>query len=229
VNWIIEYIKKTIKIDNPIIVEIGACEGEDSLEFLRLFGNKTQAHCFEADPRNIKKFEKKVNHPRCHLYPLAISHIDGKTTFYQSFGKRPGSPDQVDRCSSGSINKPQGHLKAQKWCSFNDGIEVPSITLDTWCKQNNIDSIDLIWADVNGGEASMIEGAYEAFKFTKYIYTEFGPSPLEAKQWFNLDVENNFKLFENGINRETILDLLPDFEQIRVINNNVFMRNRNLT
>lgn len=228
-NQIIEYIKKQIKIKNPIIIEIGCCGGEDSLAFLQAFGDTTKLYCFEADPRNIEIFRRRIkDSSRCELIPVAISNEDGETTFYQSFGKRPGHPNQINRCSSGSTRQPQGHLQAQKWCHFNAGIKVPSITLDTWCKQNGITAIDLIWADVNGGERDMIEGAQKTLKFTKYIYTEFGPNQAEAREWFGLDVDKEFKLFEGGITKEEILAMLPDFEEIGVINNNVFMKNRSL-
>lgn len=228
-NHIINQLKTQMQIKHPTIVEIGCCDGEDSLAFLSAFGNKMKLYCFEADPRNIVIFRENIkDSDRCKLVPMAISNEDGEVTFYQSFGKRPGNPSQVNRRSSGSIRKPDGHLQAQKWCSFNDGIKVPSITLDSWCKQNGITSIDLIWADVNGGERNMIEGAKNALKFTKYIYTEFGPTKQEAQKWFGLDVDVDFKLFEGGITREEILTMLPDFEEIAVINNNVFMKNRSL-
>lgn len=228
-NWIIEYIKKQINTENPIIIEIGCCQGEDSLEFLQAFGNETKLYCFEAEPRNIEIFKRRIkDSTRCKLIPMAISDNDGETTFYQSFGSRPGHPSQTNRCSSGSIRKPQGHLQVQKWCSFNNGIKVPCITLDTWCKKNKITHIDLIWADVNGGEKAMIEGAKEALKFTKYIYTEFGPNQSDAQEWFDVVVDEKFRLFEEGINKTEILAMILDFDEIKVINNNVFMGNRNL-
>lgn len=228
-NDVIKYLQQT-KTKNPVIIEIGCYDGMDSLAFIDAFGGTTQAYCFEADPRNIEICKNRIrNYSRCKLIPMAISNNDGETTFYQSFGKRPGYLGQINRCSSGSTKKPKGHLQAQRWCHFNDGIKVPSITLDTWCKQNEITSIDLIWADVNGGEKDMIEGARQALKFTKYFYTEFGPNKAEAKKWFGLDVDEEFKLFEEGITKEEILVMLPDFDEICVINNNVLLKNRSLT
>ncbi len=214
---IIRDLKKIVDAKNPIVVEIGCCEGSDSKHFLNIFDD-IQLFCIEADPRNADLFKRFVgDDPRCQLFHLAISDKDGEITFFQSYGPRdhfiPGIGN-VERRSSGSIRKPKDHLRRHPWCKYNDGLTVPSLTLDTWCKQNSIDSIDLIWADVNGAEVDMINGAQEALKFTRYIYTEFGPDGAE--------------LFEGGINKKTVMGMLPDFEEVLTYHNNVLMRNKEL-
>ncbi len=214
---IVETLKSIVGGENPVVLEIGCCEGKDSKTFLQVF-EKIQLYCFEADPRNVDLFKRYVgDDARCRLFSTAISNKDGEITFFQSFGPRdqhlPGI-GTVARQASGSVRKPKEHLKAHPWCTFNEGLTVPSTTLDTWCKQHGLNGIDLVWADVNGAERDMIEGAQEAFKFTRYLYTEFGPKGRE--------------IYEGGIDQDTILDLLPDFERVLVNNNNVLLRNTKL-
>ena len=53
-------IKNLIRNKQPIIIEIGAHYGEDTLRFKHIFPNAT-LHCFEPDPRNIEIFKKHVH------------------------------------------------------------------------------------------------------------------------------------------------------------------------
>ena len=39
-------------------------------------------------------------------------------------------------------------------------------------------AIDLIWADVQGAEADLIEGGTEALRRTRYFYTEYNNQEL---------------------------------------------------
>ena len=79
-----ELFKKMVQKDNPVIVEIGAHFGEDTLRFLEVFP-QGQIHCFEPDPRCIKVFRRYVTDPRATLYELALSNCEGSATFYQSY------------------------------------------------------------------------------------------------------------------------------------------------
>ena len=45
-----------IGTDSPVVVEIGAHYGEDSLRFLEMFTG-IKLYCFEPDPRNIQTFK----------------------------------------------------------------------------------------------------------------------------------------------------------------------------
>ncbi len=44
---------------------------------------------------------------------------------------------------SGSIRKPKNHLVVHPWCKFEKEIIVKTKRLDTWCKEKEIDRIDL--------------------------------------------------------------------------------------
>ena len=84
---------KLLQKNNPVILEIGACTGEDSLTFLREFSD-IQLHCFEPDPRSVKIHQNTVKDARCQLHPIAISDVDGEAEFYQSTG-----PDETGEYS----------------------------------------------------------------------------------------------------------------------------------
>ncbi len=208
---IVNLLGKLVGTGSRTMLEIGACEGNDSKCFLKVFKN-LKLFCFEADPDNCENHKRIVKSSRCQLIEGAISDIDGTVTFNRSGGIHPGV--MSNRRSSGSTNKPTGHLKLHPWCTFNQSITVPSYTLDTWCQQNSIRHIDLIWADVNGAEAKMLAGGTEILKRTRYLYTEFGPEDTE--------------IWAEGITKEQIKSRLPQFEEIFVHSNNVLLKNTEL-
>ena len=68
--------KSIIKKNNPVIVEVGAHYGEDSMRFVETFP-KCKIFCFEPDKRNIDIFKKYVNDKRVHLFEVALSNKSG--------------------------------------------------------------------------------------------------------------------------------------------------------
>ena len=205
-SHIIQTLQSVIGCDCPTVLEIGSCEGEDSIKFLRTFPT-IRLFCFEPDPANCNKHRRHIQDARCQLIEAAITNEDKNVVFHRSGGR--------SRRASGSLRQPKDHLKRHPWCKFDEDIVVPGITLDTWCSQNQIEIIDLIWADVNGAETSMIAGGQQALSRTRYLYTEFGP--------------NNAEIYEGGVTKSQIIALLPQFEEVLVHSNNVLLRNKKLT
>jgi FkbM family methyltransferase len=211
-NEIITRLKTIVDVDTPVVLEVGACEGKDSRRFLDIFGN-IRLWCFEPDPKNCQDHRQLISpgDTRCKLKECAIGDKDGEVIFHRSGGR--------NRRASGSLRNPKEHLQMHPWCTFDEDITVPCLRLDTWyeinSKQFDFDIIDLIWADVNGAETSMIAGAQEALVKTKYLYTEFGPDGHE--------------IYQGGVTKEQIKKLLPDFEEMFVHSNNVLLRNKVLT
>ena len=141
-------------------------------------------HC-----NSIDDLFKKVNSSNLNLIEKAVSNIDGKTTWYNSQQIPPLSEKEKERgikewSASSSINKPLNHLKTFEVVEFDDPIEVPSIKLDTWFEsQSDIDFIDFIWADVNGGERELVLGGLNTLKnHASYLYTEFSDNQMMEGQ-----------------------------------------------
>ena len=90
-------IKDLLNKNNPIIIEIGAHYGEDTLRFLEIFPN-AKIHCFEPDDRNINIFNQMVNDDRVVLYQSALSNQNGKARFYKSFTENESNivPEKYD-------------------------------------------------------------------------------------------------------------------------------------
>lgn len=173
-----------------IIFELGAHIGQDTEKLIIQFPKST-IYSFECDPRNINTIKNKSLINKINLIECAIYKEDGNMQFYQS----DGHPPQHDRnnTASSSLYKPTGHLKKWDWVKFRPPIRVKTRSLDSFCKEKNINNIDFIWCDIQGGEYDMILGAQNILKSTKYLYTEY----------------SNTELYEGQKNMNDLLAILP--------------------
>ena len=198
--------------DDPVILDIGCNDGSHTLKFLNLF-DKATVYSFEPDPRAQERFKNKVTGERARLFEVALAAVDGSADFYVSDGYPSSEWEEVMPKGwdmSGSIRKPAEHRQAYPWCTFDKKIEVRTQKLDTWCRTENVDFIDFIWADVQGAEVDLIDGGQTALRQTRYLYTEY----------------SNRELYEGQARLGTILERLPDFEIARRYENDVLLRNR---
>ncbi len=201
-------IRNIIKTESPLVLEIGANDGKDSLEFLKTFRH-IKLHCFEPDPRQIRNFESNIQDNRCKLYKIALSNKRGKAEFYMSDSKDPSRVAQ----DSSSLKKPKEHLKRFPWVKFDEKIVVKTDTLDNWAEEKGIKEIDFIWADVQGAEKELFEGGINTLNNkTRYLYTEF----------------YNKEIYEGQLTLKGILKKLPNFKLVKIYGNNALLENINL-
>lgn len=205
-NLEVSAIRNLITNDAPIILEIGANCGQSTIEFIKYFPN-AQIHCFEPDPRAIKKFKQLISNPKVTLHEIAIGNNNGYIKFNQSAGGELIDPEGWDH--SGSIKSPKLHLEMFPWVRFDKQIEVPIMRLDDWAFENNVNSVDFIWADVQGAEEDLILGAKETLKNTRFFYTEYYDNECYADQ----------------INLDRIYELLNQFLILNKFENDVLLEN----
>ena len=166
----------------PVILDIGANDGETTNEFLAEFP-AARVYAFEPDPRAIAKFKRNVTSSRATLYETAIGATDGTAEFWVSSGTPPGDidaklyPEGWDQ--SGSLRAPKNHAKFWPWVKFESKISVPVTRLDTWTIMDFPEvgtPIDLIWADVQGAEGDLIKGGKLTLQCTRFLFIEYSDS-----------------------------------------------------
>jgi len=195
-------VAQLIDKEEPLILEIGANCGQTTIEFIRNMPN-AMIFCFEPDPRAISKFERLISTSRVHLERIAIGAENGTIIFNQSSGAEHIDPNGWDH--SGSIRKPKSHLEKWPWVTFKNQIEVPICKLDDWAQRKNIKDVDFIWADVQGAESDLIDGARTVLSSTRFFYTEFSD-----EEWY-----------EGQVNLEYIESQLKDFSILHKYENDV--------
>ena len=233
-----EYVLNLVKKDNPIIIEIGAADGEDSKQFLKNYKNIT-LHCFEPDPRAYITHKNNINDNRCKLYDYAISNNDGVANFHLSNKKNVNHEklyrndrkemfrkatntykeifdiDNNTKCGFGWFySSSLSDINYKEASHSYTDYKVKTMKLDTFCLKNNIKSIDFLWTDVQGAEKELISGAKNILKNTRYILLEFG----EVNEYINsMTEEQTINLMKNY-----------SFEHIVKWENNLIFKNNKL-
>ncbi|MEA4909576.1 MAG: FkbM family methyltransferase [Anaerolineaceae bacterium] len=149
--------------DAPIIFEAGAYMGEDTLEMARHWP-AGHVHAFEPMPGLYKKAVERTR--RCAnvtCYPFALGKEAGHQRFYVSGG---------DSTGSSSLLPPKGHLDYHPTVTFQEEIEVETLSLDDWAQRYAIPGVDFMWLDLQGYELFALQGAEEVLKTTRAIYAE---------------------------------------------------------
>jgi FkbM family methyltransferase len=202
------------------ILDIGTYDGKDARGILDLLPS-AEAHCFEADPRSQKLFRSiHPNSEVMNLYSVAIGNVDDMVTFHQSDSDtRRHEHNKSSWSASSSLKEPKEHLELFPEVEFKNSIKVRCYKLDTWYKNNLFPyTIDFIWADVNGAENDVISGGLNTLnKHTRFLYIEF----------------SNKELYKDSIDKQGLLDMLPDFKVLGTYNyqgnfGNVLLKNKNL-
>lgn len=162
----------------PTIIEAGCYDGAITKTLLSFISRKPKVYvAFECDPRSIIKINANDFPTEAYLVQKALGNVDGNVDLYISEGI---SAQNFVFDSSSSIRKPKQVTEDWTEIQFNYTYPVECVKLDTFCKQASIESIDLIWADIQGAEKDMVLGGLDMMKVTKFMYLEHS----ENREWY---------------------------------------------
>lgn len=192
----------------PTIFEIGACEGEDSIRYSRLFKNSA-IYTFEPLPQNVEMIKKnllKYNVKNVTVINKALSSANGMAEFHVSAGRPQDAPesDWDYGNKSSSLLPPDKHQEMAPFIKFNDKVLVETITLKSFCAAHNIDVIDFVHMDVQGAELMVLQGSGDFINFIKIIWLEvskvhlYKDQPL-ADEIYAFMTSNNFVLAKDCV------------------------------
>lgn len=195
-----------------IFFDIGSCEGLSSVRYLNIF-KKCNIYAFEPIPNNfseVLKNKKKHGLDNLHAYEIGLSSKKGTATFYVSSGKPPNKDTPEDNSTdfgnkSSSLFKPGKTKEVHPWLKFKESITIKTDTLENFCLEKKVETIDFIHMDVQGAELMVLQGANSMLKNIKSIWLEVEKVPLYEGQALKTDIENfliknNFKLILNKVN-----------------------------
>jgi FkbM family methyltransferase len=153
--------------DNPIIVEAGAFDGNDTNK-MALQWPKGTIHAFEPVTEIYERLLKNTTaFSNICYHPLALSDHNGAAHFYIS--ERPTRPGVASQ--AGSLHRPKERLSKSPLI-FPRTTTVPTITLDQWADENGISAIDLLWLDTQGHELAILQAAPKMIKNIKVVLAE---------------------------------------------------------
>lgn len=152
-------IKPLIQINDPVIFDVGAHEGETIKRFNNLFTNP-EIHSFE--PQN-KCFEllKKFKNKKTFINNYALGDKEEQNKIYVNNDDSSSSIHNIDNNSN--------FLKNLKNVSQQD---INISTLDEYIKKNNINHIDILKIDVQGYEDKVLLGSINSLSKISLIEIE---------------------------------------------------------
>ena len=161
-----------------IFLEIGACEGEDSIRYLKLFP-EMHLYAFEPHPGNIAKIKQNPllnSNPRFSLFEMAVSDLEGECQFHLSSGQ-PEQESQMGEWDYG--NKSSSILSPSKlmkqfvpWLKFRDSITIQATTLQSIFDEHHWLWVDFLHMDVQGAELAVLRGGLNQLQRVRAIWLE---------------------------------------------------------
>ena len=177
-----------------IIFDLGASVGNTAQEYHQLFPQAT-IYAFEPSNNSFTSLVNNCHH--CNLikpYQLAIADSSGYQQFFLNQASMTNSllPTAVDS---------DKYVDSQLIKNIGTQ-EVNTITLDEFCQQEKISTINLLKMDLQGGEVKALQGAINLLsnQSIDLIYTEVNFVSLYENQAYFWDVgsllqQYNYRLF----------------------------------
>ena len=181
---------KLIKIEPEIIFDLGARDCIESIKFAMKYPN-SKVYAFECNPEAIKICKVNLNKYKLkniELIEKAVSDKNGKIKFYPNEGNIGASSIFL---SSGKYD----HIEKY---NQNKEIEVETIRLDDWAKEEGINKVDVLWADIQGAELLAFKGMGKLFNTVSYLTCEIENEEMYKNQPLFEEV-NNF-IISSGLN-----------------------------
>ena len=179
---ILDYVKELI-VDNPVIIECGAWNGDDTIQLSETWP-KGKIYAFEPIKEHfLNVLKRTASNPNIALYPVALADVNGELKFHLSDFQNNGVLG-----GSSSLLPPKEHFKFDHVVTFNKVITVPATTLDDWAKKENVNHIDFMWLDMQGFELNMLMNS-QMLKKTKLIYMEVEFIEAYEKQYLYPEIK----------------------------------------
>jgi 2-O-methyltransferase len=149
--------------DYPVVLELGAAEGEDTVRYVGALTGLNRPFryiAFEPDERNVWHLERLREKLKgaFEVEPKAVGDHRGMASWRAS-----------NHPYSGSVKDPVEHTTLWPHITFGELDSVGMIRLDDM----GLAKVDWIWCDVQGAEDLVLAGGQETFRRTRFFYTEY--------------------------------------------------------
>jgi len=189
----LEVIKNFIH-PKDVVFDVGTCVGEWSEAVLNKY-ESVIIHQFEPILTSYellaKKYMRQVENKMIFQNNLALSDKEGEVEFYYY----PSHPVLSTEFRRNAIIEGRKNLKPKKCI-------VALTTLDSYCKEKGVKSINFLKIDTEGGELNVLKGAERllAKRLIDCMQFEYGGCFLDSKttlkQIWNLLASCGYKIFK---------------------------------
>lgn len=156
-GWMVQFLPY-----NPVIIEAGAYNGDQAVQAAKVWPQCQRIVAFEPNPHAFAQLQRKIDQDKLtqiKAYNLALHSYNGIANLHLCRGQ-----DGNDR----SRERESSILLSSDECR-GPQIEVPCVILDDWCRENQIDHIDILRIELEGLELQVLQSSLEILKKTKII------------------------------------------------------------
>lgn len=194
--------KKLIRTARPVIFDCGANVGQTTTRYLEIFPNSL-IHAFEPNPTVFGKLKRAHGNKRgVVLNEMAVGAAKKDGTLF--LGNHPGTSSLLPKNDDFGIG----------W-RFTSEVPVKVVTIDAYCKEKRIRSIDVLKMDIQGYEFEALQGATDLLArhaiyliFLEVLYVELYQGAPLAHQLHNFLVSRGYRLLHTYVGASTFGDRL---------------------
>jgi len=154
--------KKLIRKNSPVIVDIGANDGLDTVEWRHVYPDAF-IYAIEPNPEVYGKLAIQAKQYKIMPFNIALSDFNGEAELFISGGKST---------QSSSLRRPKLHLELHPDVTFDKSIKVPVRKLDDWAVENDVAQVDILWLDTQGTELEILRNGISVLSAVQLIHTE---------------------------------------------------------
>lgn len=176
-------VRGIILSTTPVLFDVGANKGEFTRRILDLWkGKEFSLYAFEPSPKTFGLLQDALpKDSHVTLVNLGMGEKSGKAELF------------FDREGSGLASVYPRDLSYHN-INFSDHETIELTTLDLFCEQKGIASIDFLKLDVEGHELAVLKGGKKMFDEgrVKIVQFEFGGCNIDSRTFFR-DYYNFFR------------------------------------
>jgi len=152
------------------VFDVGARDCEESRQFALAYPEAT-VYAFECNPATLERCRAVARaEPRIRLIESAASNRAGTTTFYPIDQARTVTGVADGNPGASSMFRATGEYREEQYVQRE--IEVPTLRLDEFMRDRDIGVVDILWMDVQGAEALVLEGLGERLRDVRCLHIE---------------------------------------------------------
>lgn len=170
-----------------VFVDGGAGLGETANQMLAACGNRVKTIlAFEPNPANVEAFMASDTN-LIQVIPSALGAHDGLSAFKITSTTKNFGANPYLKPGTSFVGKLVGDQDADDSC-----IQVPVVRLDGVLKDRNIEKVDFLKLDLQGGELNALKGMGSMVETVKLMWVEYsGQEGL-----FQLLADSGFTMFD---------------------------------
>ena len=214
-TYLLKNLRKILRKKNDSVItvfDVGANIGDYALEAYSILGAATRIFCFE--PSNAT-FEILKENTRC---------IDTIVAHHHGFSDRDEALELFSDKQGSGLASVYGRRLDHLGTHLRNREMVRLSTIDRFCRENNIMSINLLKVDVEGHEYKVFEGAAGMLDANTIdvIQFEFGGCNIDSRTFFQdfyYLLNPKYRLFRLAVDGIVPIDIYNEkYEQFRTTN-----------